>query len=100
MKSLNSICANIHIKLTNFYIFSCIGLIIALFHGQVVYGDVGFANIEKLSIVNNQVTIDANNISLKEVLQTLCVQANIQLQLKGSFTNKVNISISNQPIEQ
>jgi len=87
-------------NLTNLSFCLCIGLVFYQCIDQEVYGKVQSIGIEKLDVINNKVTLSANNISLKDVLQALCDEANIQLALKGQFQNKVNITVYNQPADQ
>jgi len=86
------------IKPTKLSLFFCMGFVFNLSFSQDSYAEIPNPSIDKFSILNDKVTLLASNISLKDVLQTLCEKANIQLTLNGQFQKKVNITTYNQPI--
>jgi len=84
-------------KLTQFSLYLCIAFVFNQGISQYAYAEGGLVNIR---VTNNKVSLNAKNISLKEVLLALCDKANIQLVLKGQFANKINIDVYKQSTEQ
>jgi len=87
-------------KLTESSLYFCIALVFNQCISQYAYAEKGSVTIENLRVTNNKVSLNAKNISLKELLQALCDKASIELVLNGQFPNKVNIAVYNQPTEQ
>lgn len=87
-------------KLTEFSLYLCIAFVFNQCVSQYAHAEEDLVNIKNLRVTNNKVSLNAKNISLKELLQALCDKASIELVLNGQFPNKVNIAVYNQPTEQ
>ncbi len=76
-----------------------IGLIVNQSLVRHVFGETPSGIKDEFSLINNRVTLHANNLSLKDALLLLSQKANIELVLKSELQNKVNISIDDRPID-